>query len=68
VGEEQIKAAYRRLALQLHPDRHVNAEPAARAAAAAQFARLLAAYDTLRDPEQRRLYDAGHLVEASLNL
>lgn len=68
VGEEEIKSAYRRLALQLHPDRHVNASAAAKADAAKRFAALLRAYDTLRDPDRRALYDAGQLVEASLEL
>jgi hypothetical protein len=46
---------YRRLALQLHPDK----QPAASAAAAAaQFRRAHEAYECLRDPAERRLYDA----------
>lgn len=68
VDEEDIKSAYRRLAMQYHPDRHISKDAASRAAAEKQFAALLKAYDTLKDPEQRALYNAGHLVEASLNL
>jgi hypothetical protein len=68
VDEDALKASYRKLALQLHPDRHINADAASRAAAADAFARLLKAYDTLRDPETRALYSAGLLVEASLKL
>jgi Fe-S protein assembly co-chaperone HscB len=68
LDEEEIKAAYRRLAMQYHPDRHISSDAAARAAAEQRFAALLKAYDTLKDPEQRALYNAGHLVEASLNL
>jgi hypothetical protein len=68
LDEEEIKSAYRRLAMQYHPDRHIASNAAARAAAEQRFAALLKAYDTLKDPEQRALYNAGHLVEASLNL
>jgi len=67
VGEDDIKSAYRRLAMQYHPDRHTTSDAASRAAAEKQFAQLLKAYDTLKDPEQRALYNAGHLVEASFN-
>eukprot|EP00775_Hariotina_reticulata_P002272 gene2272-2584_t len=68
VDEEEIKAAYRKLALQLHPDRHIGKDAAAQAEAAEQFALLLKAYDTLKDPEQRRLYNAGQYMEATLKL
>lgn len=68
LDEDEIKSAYRRLAMQYHPDRHISKDAASRAAAEKQFAQLLKAYDTLKDPEQRALYNAGHLVEASLNL
>lgn len=68
VEEEEIKSAYRRLAMQYHPDRHLTKDAATRAAAEQQFAQLLKAYDTLKDPEQRALYNAGHLVEATLSM
>lgn len=59
LDEEEIKSAYRRLAMQYHPDRHITSDAAARAAAEKRFAALLKAYDTLKDPEQRALYNAG---------
>lgn len=68
VDDEEIKAAYRKLAMQLHPDRQMGRSERERAEAAQQFALLLKAYDTLKDPEQRRLYERGQLVEATLNL
>jgi hypothetical protein len=52
-ADEQIKAAYRRLAKQWHPD--VSREPDA----AEQFRSIQHAYDVLRDPRVRRKYDAG---------
>jgi DnaJ-class molecular chaperone len=36
--------------------------------AANNFAKLLKAYEVLGDEEQRRLYDRGDLVEATLSL
>jgi molecular chaperone DnaJ len=47
---DQIKAAYRRKAKQLHPDYYEgSSEP---------FRDLQAAYETLNDPERRQCYDA----------
>eukprot|EP00878_Enallax_costatus_P025126 GHUV01026849.1.p1 GENE.GHUV01026849.1~~GHUV01026849.1.p1 ORF type:complete len:206 (+),score=65.60 GHUV01026849.1:191-808(+) len=68
VEEEDIKSAYRKLAMQLHPDRQAGKSERERSRAAQQFALLLKAYDTLKDPEQRRLYESGQLIEATLNL
>ena len=51
---DDIKKAYRRLALQWHPDRH----PAeGRDAAEAKFKRISEAYEVLSDPEKRKRYD-----------
>lgn len=49
----QITSAYRRLVRSLHPDSRPE-DPAA----AQDLAAVLAAYDTLRDPERRAAYDA----------
>ncbi|AFZ69212.1 molecular chaperone DnaJ [Deinococcus peraridilitoris] len=48
---EEIKKAYRKLALQYHPDRNKEA------GAAEKFAQINAAYATLSDPEKRAHYD-----------
>jgi DnaJ-class molecular chaperone len=56
VGEkaslEEIKAAYRRLALQYHPDRNPGDKEAEE-----QFKKISEAYATLRDPQSRTRYD-----------
>lgn len=51
---EEIKKAYRRLALQWHPDRH---EEDRRAEAEARFKRISEAYEVLSDPKKRERYD-----------
>ena len=48
---DDIKKAYRRLAMEYHPDR--NDAPDAEA----RFKEITEAYEVLRDPEQRALYD-----------
>lgn len=54
--EEEIKKAYRKLALQYHPDRNPGNKEAEEA-----FKEAAEAYDVLRDPQKRRIYDTyGH--------
>jgi molecular chaperone DnaJ len=54
--EDEIKRAYRRLARELHPDRH-TASPQQAEANEERFKLVNRAYETLRDPERRRQYD-----------
>uniref|UniRef100_A0A8D0LCJ4 DnaJ homolog subfamily C member 21 n=1 Tax=Sphenodon punctatus TaxID=8508 RepID=A0A8D0LCJ4_SPHPU len=52
-SEEDLKRAYRRLALRWHPDKNLeNADEAAE-----QFKLIQAAYDVLGDPQERAWYD-----------
>lgn len=54
-SEEDIKKAYRQAALKFHPDRNSDA------GAEKRFKEASEAYEVLRDPEKRRVYDAyGH--------
>lgn len=55
VGAEEVKRAYRRLALQYHPD---VCPPARRAESTELFVELRRAYETLSDPATRVQYDA----------
>ncbi|CAN6204290.1 unnamed protein product [Urochloa humidicola] len=55
VGAEEIKRAYRRLALRYHPD---ACPPSRRAESTELFLELRRAYETLSDPAQRVIYDA----------
>ncbi|NXU59038.1 DJC21 protein, partial [Turnix velox] len=53
-ADEELKRAYRRLALRWHPDKNLeNAEEAAE-----QFKLIQAAYDVLSDPQERAWYDS----------
>lgn len=51
---DEIKKAYRRLALKWHPDRHGDE---GRAEAEARFKRISEAYEVLSDPDKRSRYD-----------
>ncbi|RME96344.1 MAG: molecular chaperone DnaJ, partial [Alphaproteobacteria bacterium] len=51
-GQEEIKTAFRRLALRWHPDRHPQDD-----AANERFRRILEAYENLVDGKRRRRYD-----------
>jgi molecular chaperone DnaJ len=54
--ERTIKAAYRKLAMQYHPDRNAGCKENE-----AKFKAVSAAYDCLKDPQKRAAYDRfGH--------
>ena len=56
VGEKELKSAYRKLAMQYHPDRNPGD-----ASAEQRFREISEAYDVLKDPQRRAAYDRfGH--------
>jgi molecular chaperone DnaJ len=50
-SESEIKKAYRKLAMEYHPDRNSSAD------AEARFKEITEAYEVLRDPHKRAAYD-----------
>lgn len=53
----EVKAAYKRLALSLHPDKQRGATADQAAALASQFQEVAEAYDVLTDESVRAAYD-----------
>ena len=54
---DEIKAAYRKLALKWHPDRWVNASDAEKKTAEENFKEAAEAYSVLSDPDKKARYD-----------
>jgi curved DNA-binding protein len=54
-SEDEIKKAYRKLALKWHPDRH---QAESKAKAEEKFKQISEAYEVLSDPQNRKRYDA----------
>jgi DnaJ family protein C protein 9 len=54
---DDIKRAYRRLALLYHPDKHASSSPQAKAEAATKFQQVGFAYAVLSDEKRRQRFD-----------
>ena len=54
---DELKAAYRKLAMKWHPDRWVNGTDAEKKTAEANFKEASEAYAVLSDPQKRAQYD-----------
>ncbi|KAI9092188.1 DnaJ domain-containing protein [Phlyctochytrium arcticum] len=61
--EDEIKKAYRKLALRYHPDKLASRSEAEKAEATATFQKLVAAYQILSDPIKRKRYDETGSVD-----
>ena len=56
-GEDEIKSAYRKLAMKWHPDRWVDGTDAEKKTAEDNFKEAAEAYSVLSDPQKRARYD-----------
>ena len=62
--DEEIKRAYRKLAMQYHPDRNSGDKEAEE-----KFKEAAEAYEVLREPDKRRRYDRyGHAGLEGMNI
>merc|ERR1719362_128763 len=55
--DSELRKAYHKLALKWHPDKQHGKSDAEKQAAEDKFKEISLAYDTLSDPEKRRIYD-----------
>jgi DnaJ-class molecular chaperone len=60
--QSDIKAAFRKEAMRTHPDKVVTGDDKTRDAATKRYRQLQDAYDVLRDPQRREMYDRGGVV------
>jgi DnaJ family protein C protein 2 len=68
-SDSQIRSAYRRVALEHHPDKQrasTGGDETAMAAAEERFKAIQEAYETLMDPAKRREYDSLDVFDDSL--
>ncbi|CAE6522102.1 unnamed protein product [Rhizoctonia solani] len=64
--EDEIKGAYRKLALKYHPDKHANSSEQGKVTAASKFQQIGFAYTILSDQKSRKRYDATGSTNSNL--
>jgi len=64
-NEEEIKKAYKKRALEHHPDRHVGATEEEKEEHEKKFKEIGEAYGVLSDAKQKSRYDAGQDLDSS---
>lgn len=58
-SDEEIRRAYRKLAMQWHPDKWTRKNPSLLGEANRKFQQIQEAYSVLSDPRKKTMYDAG---------
>lgn len=54
---DEISEKYKRFAKDLHPDKHINKTPEEKKQITDIFTKITSAFNTLKDPQQRKKYD-----------
>ncbi|QCD82696.1 DnaJ-like protein subfamily B member 4 [Vigna unguiculata] len=68
-SDEELKRAYKRLAMKWHPDKNHQHHPVTKEEAEAKFKQVSEAYDVLSDPKKRQIYDFyGHYPLNSMKM
>lgn len=60
-SDAEIKKAYKKLAIQYHPDKNRNKSEAEQADAEKKFRDLNEAYEVLSDEKKKKQYDSGQM-------
>ncbi|KAJ3120975.1 DnaJ sub C member 7 [Nowakowskiella sp. JEL0407] len=58
-SDNEIKKAYRKCALQHHPDKNALLPPEEKEASENKFKQIQEAYNVLSDPQKKRMFDSG---------
>ena len=61
--DHEIKKAYKKMALQLHPDRHTGASDEEKADMEKKFKELGEAFEILSDPQKKQRWDNGESID-----
>ncbi|RKO92667.1 hypothetical protein BDK51DRAFT_11364, partial [Blyttiomyces helicus] len=64
-SEGEIKKAYRKLALQYHPDKNASLTDEEKDIAEGKFKQVGEAYTVLSDPQKKRMFDSGMDIDGS---
>ncbi|KAI8814740.1 hypothetical protein BJ742DRAFT_671236 [Cladochytrium replicatum] len=64
-SDSEIKKAYRKAALQYHPDKNASLSPEEKEAAELKFKEIGEAYNVLSDPQKKDLFDSGVDIDGS---
>jgi DnaJ homolog subfamily C member 9 len=67
-SQDDIKKAYRKLALLYHPDKHTNSSESARRDASTKFQQVGFAYAVLSDEKKRQRYDRTGKTDEGFDL